>query len=126
MLEAPEFKDDALQLFKIRGVLDIDNVGMALHGKFMSKSGKPLMIRKEIYNRVRTTSRESDIEFACQVARVATFHVPESAKPSAEEQVSSTAATVDAAQKPLRVPNRDETEQPHQAARHVPAIYRKT
>ena len=52
MLEIEEFKDDFLSPFKSQGVLEIDDVGMVIRGKFMCKPGTQFMIRKEIFNRV--------------------------------------------------------------------------
>ncbi|MGC1505660.1 MAG: mechanosensitive ion channel family protein [Sulfitobacter sp.] len=71
MLAIPEMCDDFLQPFKSQGVLEIDDVGMVIRGKFMAKPGKQFMIRKEIFNRVNKAFEENGIEFARREVRVA-------------------------------------------------------
>lgn len=71
MMETPEFKEDFLQPFKSQGVLDFDDVGMVIRGKFMAKPGKQFMIRKEIFNRVKKAFEENGISFARREVRVA-------------------------------------------------------
>ncbi|MBO9401673.1 mechanosensitive ion channel family protein [Shimia sp. R9_3] len=96
MLTEELYKDDFLQPFKSQGVLDIDDVGMIIRGKFMAKPGKQFMIRKEIYNRVKSAFAENGIDFARREVRVA---LPEAAKElPAAEQAALTAAGAAAAQ----------------------------
>ncbi len=71
MMELPEFKDDFLAPFKSQGVLEIDDVGMVIRGKFMCKPGTQFMIRKEIFNRVNAAFAENGMEFARREVRVA-------------------------------------------------------
>lgn len=71
MLEDPLFKDDFLEPFKSQGVLQFDDVGIVMRGKFMAKPGTQFTIRKEIYNRVRKEFAENGIEFARREVRVA-------------------------------------------------------
>lgn len=71
LMEAPEFEGDFLQPFKSQGVLEIDEVGMVIRGKFMAKPGKQFMIRKEIFNRVNKEFAANGIEFARREVRVA-------------------------------------------------------
>lgn len=71
MGEDPLYKDDFLQPFKSQGVFDIDDVGMTIRGKFMAKPGKQFMIRKEIYNRVKSDFAANGIQFARREVRVA-------------------------------------------------------
>ena len=71
MMEIPEYAEDFLQPFKSQGVFDFDDVGMIIRGKFMAKPGKQFVIRKEIYNRVKTAFEENDISFARREVRVA-------------------------------------------------------
>ncbi|MGR3713757.1 MAG: mechanosensitive ion channel family protein [Shimia sp.] len=71
MLEEDLYKDDFLQPFKSQGVFDIDDVGMIMRGKFMAKPGKQFMIRKEIYNRVKSEFSANGIDFARREVRVA-------------------------------------------------------
>lgn len=71
MMEIPEFQDDFLQPFKSQGVLEIDDVGMVIRGKFTAKPGTQFMIRKEIFNRVSAAFAENGIDFARREVRVA-------------------------------------------------------
>lgn len=71
MLADPMFKEDFLQPFKSQGVFEIDDVGMVIRGKFMAKPGKQFMIRKEIYNRVKSEFEANGIDFARREVRVA-------------------------------------------------------
>lgn len=65
-----EFKDDMLQPFKSQGVLSFDDVGMVIRGKFMAKPGTQFMMRKVIYNRVKSDLNAAGIEFARREVRV--------------------------------------------------------
>ncbi len=71
MLVEELYKDDFLQPFKSQGVFDFDDVGMIIRGKFMAKPGKQFMIRKEIYNRVKSEFTAAGIDFARREVRVA-------------------------------------------------------
>ena len=71
LLETEELGADFLQPFKSQGVLEIDDVGMVIRGKFMAKPGKQFMIRKEIFNRVSAAFAENGIDFARREVRVA-------------------------------------------------------
>lgn len=71
LLETEELGPDFLQPFKSQGVLEIDDVGMVIRGKFMAKPGKQFMIRKEIFNRVSAAFAENGIDFARREVRVA-------------------------------------------------------
>ena len=52
LLEHPEFAGDFLSPFKSQGVINVDDVGIVIRGKFMVKPGKQFMIRKEIFQRI--------------------------------------------------------------------------
>lgn len=67
----PAFADDLLQPFKSQGVLDVDDVGIVLRGKFMAKPGKQFTLRKEIYQRVKDAFAAAGIEFARREVHVA-------------------------------------------------------
>jgi len=71
MLADPLFHDDFLEPFKSQGVLQFDDVGIVMRGKFMAKPGTQFTIRKEIYNRVRNEFAANGIEFARREVRVA-------------------------------------------------------
>ncbi|MDU9003636.1 mechanosensitive ion channel family protein [Sedimentitalea todarodis] len=71
MLADPLFENDFLEPFKSQGVLQFDDVGIVMRGKFMAKPGTQFTIRKEIYNRVRKEFADNGIEFARREVRVA-------------------------------------------------------
>ncbi|MEM8813141.1 MAG: mechanosensitive ion channel domain-containing protein [Pseudomonadota bacterium] len=71
MLEDPDFGDDFLQPFKSQGVFAFDDVGMIVRGKFMAKPGKQFVLRKEIYNRIKSEFSAAGIDFARREVRVA-------------------------------------------------------
>ena len=70
MMEVPEFAQDMLQPFKSQGVLEVDDVGIVVRGKFMAKPGKQFTLRKEIYSRVQQAFDENGIQFARKEVRV--------------------------------------------------------
>ena len=69
MLEA-DYADDIIQTFKSQGVYDVDDVGMVIRGKFMTKPGTQWIIRKDIYTRVNKALEEAGIQFARREVRV--------------------------------------------------------
>ncbi len=70
LLEHPEFGDDFFSPFKSQGVVQVDDVGIVLRGKFMVKPGKQFMIRKEIFQRVQKDFEANGIQFARKEVRV--------------------------------------------------------
>ena len=70
MMEIPELAQDMMQPFKSQGVLEVDDVGIVVRGKYMAKPGKQFQIRKEIYNRVQTEFEANGIQFARREVRV--------------------------------------------------------
>ena len=70
MITVPEFQEDFLQPFKSQGVLEVNDVGIVIRGKFMAKPGTQFMIRKELYNRVQKAFDENGIQFARKEVRV--------------------------------------------------------
>ena len=72
ILEA-DYADDLLQTFKSQGVYAVDDVGVVIRGKFMTKPGTQWVIRKDIYNRVQKALDEAGIQFARREVRV---HIP--------------------------------------------------
>ncbi len=70
LLEIPEFADDFIQPFKSQGVIEVDDIGIVVRGKFMVKPGRQFMIRKEIFNRVQQDFEASGIQFARKEVRV--------------------------------------------------------
>ena len=70
LMAIPEFADDFIQPFKSQGVIQVDDVGIVVRGKFMVKPGKQFMIRKEIFQRVQTEFEKNGIQFARKEVRV--------------------------------------------------------
>ncbi|PSL20644.1 mechanosensitive ion channel family protein [Shimia abyssi] len=98
MLQDELFKDDFLQPFKSQGVFDIDDVGMVIRGKFMAKPGKQFMIRKEIYNKVKSAFKENGIDFARREVRVALPDMEHHEEMTEAEKTALSAAAAAAAQ----------------------------
>lgn len=69
IMQAP-YADDIIQTFKSQGVGAVDDVGIMVRGKFMSKPGKQWVIRKDIYARVQAAFAAAGIEFARREVRV--------------------------------------------------------
>ncbi|MEM1313309.1 MAG: mechanosensitive ion channel family protein [Pseudomonadota bacterium] len=70
MRAIPELKDDFLEPFKSQGVLEVNDVGIVMRGKFKAKPGKQFVLRKEIYNRVQRAFDANGIQFARKEVRV--------------------------------------------------------
>lgn len=70
VVDLPQFSDDLLQPFKSQGVLDVNDVGIVIGGKFMAKPGTQFMMRKELYLRVQRAFDENGIQFARKQVRV--------------------------------------------------------
>lgn len=70
LLEHPQFADDFISPFKSQGVINVDDVGIVIRGKFMVKPGKQFMIRKEIFQRIQRDFEENGIQFARKEVRV--------------------------------------------------------
>ena len=70
LLAIPEFTDDFIQPFKSQGVIQVDDVGIVIRGKFMVKPGKQFLIRKEIFQRIQRAFEENGIQFARKEVRV--------------------------------------------------------
>ena len=98
LIAAPEFEGDFLQPFKSQGVLEIDEVGMVIRGKFMAKPGKQFMIRKEIFNRVNREFAANGIEFARREVRVALPSMEHAHDLTEEDKAAIQAAATQAAQ----------------------------
>lgn len=64
MMENPDHAENFIQPFKFQGVIDVDDVGIIIRGKFSTKPGAQWMIRKEIYSRVQSVFEENGIHFA--------------------------------------------------------------
>ncbi|WP_370401723.1 mechanosensitive ion channel family protein [Sulfitobacter sp. JB4-11] len=108
MLEMEEFKDDFLQPFKSQGVLEVDDVGMVIRGKFMCKPGTQFMIRKEIFNRVNAAFEENGLEFARREVRVALPSMETAHDLTPEDTAAISAAATQAAQTQLEDTAKDD------------------
>ncbi len=108
MLELEQFKGDFLAPFKSQGVLEIDDVGMVIRGKFMAKPGTQFMIRKEIYNRVNAAFAEAGLEFARREVRVALPNRENGGELSEEDKSAISAAASQAAQEQLSEASKDD------------------
>ncbi len=103
VLEIPHLKDDFLQPFKSQGVLEVNDVGIVVGGKFMAKPGTQFMMRKELYQRVQKEFEANGIQFARKEVRVQLDG--ESAEDLEPEKLSKLAgAAIEAADEQKNVP----------------------
>lgn len=100
LLQDEELGEDFLQPFKSQGVLEFDDVGIVLRGKFMAKPGKQFTLRKEIFKRVQQAFDENGIEFARKEVRVRVPDQPDGEKQSPEELRRLAAAAAEAETQP--------------------------
>lgn len=70
VVDLPQFSDDLLQPFKFQGILQTNDVGLVVGGKFMAKPGTQFMMRKELYVRIQKAFDENGIQFARKEVRV--------------------------------------------------------
>ena len=98
MLEA-EYAEDLIQTFKSQGVYDVDDVGIIIRGKFMTRPGKQWIVRKDVYSRVQKAFAENGIEFARKEVRVNLGDEPP-AHLTEEQKQQIGAAVADAAEPP--------------------------
>ncbi|GGX57626.1 hypothetical protein GCM10007385_28170 [Tateyamaria omphalii] len=98
MMEDPLFKEDFLQPFKSQGVLEFDDVGIVMRGKFMAKPGTQFTIRKELLTRVNKKFEEAGIDFARREVRVALPGLDEQDKLTEQDKATIAAAATQAAQ----------------------------
>ncbi|MEM9872098.1 MAG: mechanosensitive ion channel domain-containing protein [Pseudomonadota bacterium] len=98
MMEDALFKDDFLQPFKSQGVLEFDDVGIVIRGKFMAKPGTQFTIRKELLTRVNRKFEENGIDFARREVRVAIPGLDDHDKLDADDKAAIAGAAAEAAQ----------------------------
>ncbi len=96
MMQIPEYAEDFMQPFKSQGVLEVNDVGIVVRGKFMAKPGKQFTLRKEIYGRVQKAFDANGIQFARKEVRVKIDGNPENL--SEEDKLAISAAASDAAE----------------------------
>jgi small-conductance mechanosensitive channel len=70
LMEKPEFASSFIQPFKSQGVADVNDIGIVVGAKFMTKPDAQWLIRKEIYSRVQKAFEENGIQFARKEVRV--------------------------------------------------------
>ncbi len=70
LLENEAIAEDFIQPLKSQGVLEVDDYGLIIRAKFMSKPGRQFMIRKEAFVAVQNAFKEHGIEFARPEVRV--------------------------------------------------------
>jgi small-conductance mechanosensitive channel len=102
MSEDPLYKDDFLQPFKSQGVLDFDDVGMVVRGKFMAKPGTQFTLRKEIFNKVKAKFAENGIDFARREVRVAMPDMDDHEDLNDAQKTAATAAAAEAVNQQMR------------------------
>lgn len=107
MMEDPTYADGFLEPFKSQGVLQFDDVGMVLRGKFMAKPGQQFTIRKEIYNRVKKEFDAAGIPFARREVRVAIPGLEDHHGDLSEEEKAKITAAAAAAASQQQTPPAD-------------------
>ncbi len=106
MMEIPEFAADMMQTFKSQGMLEVDDVGIVVRGKFMAKPGKQFTLRKEIYQRVKAEFEANGIQFARKEVRVSVPGI-ENGDLTKEDRDAIAAAAAEAAERELAAPEGD-------------------
>ncbi|ASJ71242.1 mechanosensitive ion channel family protein [Granulosicoccus antarcticus] len=92
LMEMPEFAGDFIQPFKSQGVIQVDDIGIVIRGKFMVKPGKQFQIRKEIFQRVQSEFEKNGIQFARKEVRVKLDSSAPTEKQLSESQKSAIGA----------------------------------
>ena len=70
LLEHPDIGSDFLQPLKSQGVVEVDDYGLVISTKFMSKPGKQFLIRRYAYAAMQKALADSGIAFARPEVRV--------------------------------------------------------
>jgi small-conductance mechanosensitive channel len=70
LLEHPDIGEDFIQPFKSQGVVEVDDHGLIISTKFMSKPGKQFLIRRHAFAAIQKALAENDIPFAHPQVRV--------------------------------------------------------
>ncbi|MEM9030511.1 MAG: mechanosensitive ion channel family protein [Pseudomonadota bacterium] len=71
LLEVEDIADGFLQPLKSQGVIDVDDYGLILRMKFMSKPGRQFVIRRYAYAAVQKAFAENGIQFSRPEVKVA-------------------------------------------------------
>ena len=94
LLAHEELGPDFMQPFKSQGVMEVDDIGIVVRGKFMAKPGKQFMIQREVYVRVQQAFDANGIAFA---RREVTVNMPAGDTPSTDATAAANAAAASAA-----------------------------
>jgi small-conductance mechanosensitive channel len=94
LMEHPDVGPDFLQPFKSQGVVEVDDYGLVISTKFMSKPGKQFLIRRYAYAAVQKAFAEHGIQFARPEVRVS---VGEAKRAAGEAEEQDTALALGAA-----------------------------
>lgn len=70
LLENPDIGEDFIQPFKSQGVVEVDDHGLVMSTKFMSKPGKQFLIRRYAYAAIQKALADNNIPFARPQVRV--------------------------------------------------------
>ncbi|WP_420405655.1 mechanosensitive ion channel family protein [Nisaea sp.] len=98
MMEVPELAEGIIEPFKSQGAADVDDVGIIVRGKFMTKPGHQFAVRKEVYSRVQKAFKENGIDFARKEVRVNIPGKVEGAALTPEQENAIAAAASQAAE----------------------------
>ncbi|MEL7100127.1 MAG: mechanosensitive ion channel family protein, partial [Pseudomonadota bacterium] len=91
MLEDPEIGQDFIQPLKSQGVIEMQDSAMIIRVKFMTKPGDQWVIRKKVYEQIRSLFEREGIKFA---HREVTVRIADEQKdmPEAKKQAAMAAA----------------------------------
>jgi len=92
LLEYPDIGEDFIQPFKSQGVLEVDDYGLVIRAKFMSKPGRQFIIRRHAYRAVQEAFAAAGIEFATPEVRVVAGDDDETENGTTSEQAARAAA----------------------------------
>ena len=97
MYEDRYYADNIVEPFKLQGVYDVNDIGIIVRSKFMSKPGTQFVIKKDLYARVQIAFEENGIEFARKEVRVKVPEHEYSSSYSESENKVITAAAAEGA-----------------------------
>lgn len=109
MMEVPELAEGIIEPFKSQGAADVDDVGIIVRGKFMTKPGHQFAVRKEVYSRVQKAFKENGIDFARKEVRVNIPGLGEGTELTPEQENAIAAAASQAAEPPPAAPQAKKT-----------------
>lgn len=92
LAEHPEIGEDFIQPLKSQGVLEVDDYGLVIRAKFMSKPGRQFIIRRHAYRAVQEAFAAAGIEFATPEVRVVADDEDAAENGTTSERAARTAA----------------------------------